>query len=137
MTNLKNIMEVLNSPVGTKFTVKSTSSDNLRGETVIVKRHMNGTGLAHLTKSGCELQLAMNTGLTNATFEEKIEIEFEPTDFKSLKDGQRRQLYVYKYGEHQPVSIFEDLVEYSIRDIDDLLRKQFYFRKVNGVYETK
>lgn len=137
MTNLKNIMEVLNSPAGTKFTIKETDANPLLGELVIVKQSNTGKSLAHLTRSGRELRLAMTSGIANARFEEKIEIEFEPTNFKSLKDDHRRQLYVYKYGEHRPVSIFEDLVEYGIRDIDDLLRKQFYFKKVNGVYETK
>lgn len=136
MTNLKNIMEVLNSPVGTKFTVKSSSTINLDGETVVVKDHRNGTGLAHLTKSGRELQLAITSGLTGATFEEKIEVEYERTNFTSLNQTSR-QVFAYKYGEYKPVGMFDDLSTFGINDADDLIRKQFYFKKVNGVYVAR
>lgn len=136
MTKQFNIMEVLNAPEGSKFKVVSTSEARFQNEIVVVRGLSSAKTLAHVERRG-ERRLALTGAIANATYEEYQEVEFVEVDFTALASANIRQVYVRQYGEYRKVNIYTDLEDYGVRDTDDLRRKTFYEKKVNGVYETK
>ncbi len=136
-----NIMEVLALPEGTKVKFTRSEVSSFLGELAIVKATSTGKALYHLTRSGREHKLAMTSATINATFEEHIVIEFVQTDFTALKETSPYSVYVpsiFPSGEYKKLSIYKDLSDLDIHDIDDLQRsKKFFHKKVNGSLELK
>ncbi|NRQ72002.1 hypothetical protein HQK17_28185 [Bacillus cereus] len=136
-----NILEVLALPEGTKVKITHSDAYSFIGELAIVKSTSTGKALYHLTRSGREHKLAMTSATINAKFEEHIVIEYVQTDFTALSKTNPYKVYIESHihrGEFRELSIYKDLEDLDIHDIDDLQRsKKFFHKKVNGQLELK
>lgn len=139
MTKKLNIIEALSMPTGTKFKVTHSAERNLIGELVVIREFgLNCTkGLFHISRSGSEHKLAATEMMVTTTFEEYQEVEYVLVNFLALAESNNRQVYYRECGQYHALNKYKDLEDIGVRDTDDLQRKSFYEKKVNGVYVTK